>query len=151
MTLAPIPSAIPRASGVVFRRVDDARTLAHFQETAFAGFGLPARAARHFLTEALLATPEFEAVIGYIDGAPACTSALYETASVAGVYWVSTLEAYRCRGLGAAVTWAAVEAGRRRGLALASLQASAMGKPVYEKMGFVVDRQYARFERHEAR
>ncbi len=150
MTLAKIPDEIPRRRDVDLRRVDDAKTLADFQATAFAGFGLPVRGARHFLTEALLATPEFEAIVGYVDGQPACTSALFESAGVAGVYWVSTLEAYRSQGLGAAATWAAVEAGRRRGHRLASLQASAMGKPVYEKMGFAIDRRYARWEKHVA-
>jgi ribosomal protein S18 acetylase RimI-like enzyme len=146
MTLARIPDTPPRCDGVSFRRVDDAKTLDDFSRTAFIGFGLPERAAGHFLTEDLAALPAFEAFVGYVDGQPACTSALFETAGVAGVYWVATLEAHRGRGLGESATWAAVEAGRRRGLPYACLQASAMGRPVYTRMGFEVDRQYVRYE-----
>jgi hypothetical protein len=42
----------------------------------------------------------------------------------------------RRRGYGEALTWAAVAGGQRAGCTIASLQASALGKPVYARMGF---------------
>lgn len=149
MTLAPMPDRTPRQSRVSIRRVDDAKSLDDWSRTAFVGFGLPERAAHLFLTEDLVALPAFEAFVGYVDGQPVCTSSLFESAGVAGVYWVATLEGQRGRGLGETATWAAVEAGRRRGLPCASLQASAMGRPVYTRMGFAVDRQYVRYAQKE--
>jgi hypothetical protein len=146
MSLAAGSRSLPVRSDVVFRAVNDAKGLEDFRQTAFLGFGLPARAAHLFLTEELMAWPGFQALVGYRDGVPACTSALLESQGVAGIYWVATLEAQRRAGLGEAATWAAVAEGRRRGYDRACLQASAMGRPVYARMGFHHDRSYARFE-----
>jgi len=145
MRLAPLTDCSPPRDLVV-RPADDPATLEDFQTTAFSGFGLPAEAGRLFLTEHLTALPGFLALVGYRDGQPVCTSALYTTADVAGIYWVATLEDHRKRGLGEAITWAAVGRGRAGGYRVASLQASAMGRPVYERMGFEHDRSYAFFE-----
>jgi GNAT superfamily N-acetyltransferase len=73
---------------------------------------------------------------GAVGGEVVGTSVLVTTGTVAGIYWVGTLEAHRRRGYGEALTWAAVAAGQRAGCTVASLQASAMGRPVYERMGF---------------
>ncbi len=55
---------------------------------------------------------------------------------VAGIYWVGSLERARGKGLGEATTAAATNAGFELGADLASLQASPMGKPIYERMGY---------------
>jgi predicted acetyltransferase len=55
---------------------------------------------------------------------------------VAGIYWVGSLEQARGKGLGQAVTAAATNAGFELGAEIASLQASPMGKPIYEAMGY---------------
>ena len=68
------------------------------------------------------------------------------TADIAGIYWVATLERFRGRGFGAALTWQAAWAGREQGCRVASLQASQLGQSVYARMGFVHDRDYARFD-----
>jgi GNAT superfamily N-acetyltransferase len=52
------------------------------------------------------------------------------------VGWVGTHPAFRRRGIGRAVTLAAVLAGFDLGAVTMSLQASPMGLPVYAKMGF---------------
>ena len=44
-----------------------------------------------------------------------------------------------------AATWAAIDAGRTWGCDLATLQASAMGLPVYGAMGFRTVERYVRF------
>ncbi len=41
-----------------------------------------------------------------------------------------------------AVTWAALREGFRRGGAFANLQASPMGRPIYERMGFITLTEY---------
>jgi GNAT superfamily N-acetyltransferase len=146
MQLAPLPERVPVRSDITFEPVSNAATLKDFQQTAFLGFGLPAQAAHLFLTEQLVGLPSFRALVGYVAGEPVCTSAVHETAGVAGIYWVATVEAHRKKGLGEAATWAAVAEGRRRGHTLTSLQASVMGKPVYARMGFAHDRSYARYQ-----
>jgi GNAT superfamily N-acetyltransferase len=146
MQLSPIPEPPKTPAGLEIRRVGEAEGLADFQKTAFEGFGLPSAAAPLFLTEHLLPLPGVTLFVGYARGEPVCTSGLVVTAGVAGIYWVATLERFRGRGYGEAVTWQAVAAGREMGCDVASLQASELGRPVYERMGFVNDRDYARFD-----
>ena len=58
-----------------------------------------------------------------------------------GICAVGTLAALRGRGLGTAMTWAAIEIGVGWGYRVAVLQASELGFRVYERMGFrIVDR-----------
>jgi GNAT superfamily N-acetyltransferase len=146
MQLEPIPDGGGVVEGLEIRRVADTATLTDFQNTAFEGFGLPVAAAPLFLTEQLVGLPGVAFFVGYVAAEPACTSALMPTTGVAGIYWVATLERFRGRGFGAALTWQAAWAGREQGCRVASLQASQLGQPVYARMGFVHDRDYARFD-----
>ncbi|AQZ70082.1 hypothetical protein BKM31_03090 [[Actinomadura] parvosata subsp. kistnae] len=82
---------------------------------------------------------------GRLDGRVVGTSVLLDRRGVAGIYVVTTREGYRRRGIGAALTAAALQEGRERGLRVATLQASAMGAPVYRRMGFEVVSAYRMF------
>jgi ribosomal protein S18 acetylase RimI-like enzyme len=146
MLLRPIRNGSKPQSQLRVRPVETREELAQFQVTAFAGFGLPAAAGSQFLTEQLWARPNLRFYLGTIGGEPACTSALVTTESVAGIYWVATLEAFRRRGLGEAITWEAVRGGIDAGCDVASLQASALGEPVYRRMGFETPLHYVHFE-----
>jgi GNAT superfamily N-acetyltransferase len=74
--------------------------------------------------------------VGWRGGDPVATASLVVTGGAAGIYNVTTVQPARGRGIGAAMTAAAVRAGRERGMAIATLQASTMGRPVYERLGF---------------
>ena len=74
--------------------------------------------------------------VAYVGGEPAAVSELFLGGGVAGVHMVATAEAFRRRGLGMALTWTALEEGRRRGMKTGALQASAQGQPLYERLGF---------------
>jgi Acetyltransferase (GNAT) family len=58
------------------------------------------------------------------------------SSEVAIVGWVGTDRAYRRRGIGRAVTLAATNAAFDLGARLVALQASPMGLPIYEKLGY---------------
>lgn len=146
MLMRPIRDGSEPHPQLRIRRVETLEDLAHFQGTAFAGFGLPAAVGSQFLTEQLWARPNLRFYLGTVGGEPACTSALVTTESVAGIYWVATLPAFRGNGLGEAVTWEAVKEGIDAGCDVASLQASAMGRPVYQRMGFETPLHYVHFE-----
>jgi ribosomal protein S18 acetylase RimI-like enzyme len=73
---------------------------------------------------------------GYLDGEPVAVSSLVMTDGLAGVYAVATLPQARNRGIGTAMTLHAMAEGQRRGAKLATLQATSMGRPIYEKIGF---------------
>lgn len=136
MLLDPARDGVTERPGLEIARVQTAAELTAFQETAFEGFGLPVQLGSLFLTEQLMSAPGVDLYLGCVDGAPASTSLLVPSHGVAGVYWVATREAFRRRGLGEALTWAAVRGGVAQGCRVASLQASRMGEPVYERMGF---------------
>jgi ribosomal protein S18 acetylase RimI-like enzyme len=77
-----------------------------------------------------------EHFVGYLHGDPVATVSLVTAGGTAGIYNVTTVEAARGRGIGAAMTVAAARHGAARGFDLATLQASRMGRPVYERLGF---------------
>jgi GNAT superfamily N-acetyltransferase len=143
MVLDRIPSAAPALlAGLEIARVE--------QREDLAGFGLPERAGSAFLTDVMHARDDVEFFLGRLDGEAVATSCLVVSGATAGIYWVATREAARRKGLGEALTWAAVLAGGRRGCDYASLQASVMGRPVYTRMGFASPTAYAKFERPAA-
>jgi hypothetical protein len=141
----PLPAVAPPApAGLAIEEVCTPEQLVAFREAAFRGFGYPVAAAHIFMNERLLAHPNVRLYAGKSDGAVVATSLLVVTGAVAGIYWVGTLEEQRRRGYGAALTWAAVAGGIEAGCRVASLQASALGYPVYARMGFahVLDYQH---------
>ena len=58
---------------------------------------------------------------------------------------MATPPEHRRRGYGEALTAAVLRAGRELGCTTGCLQASNMGKPVYERMGFDTFTQYQLF------
>jgi GNAT superfamily N-acetyltransferase len=84
--------------------------------------------------------------VALVDGIAAGTAATFVTGDVAGIYNVATVPSQRGKGVGAAVTWAAVEAGARAGATVSILQASEAGAPVYERMGFTTPDRYRQFQ-----
>lgn len=142
MLLLELPQGVEEKPGFTVRHIKDRTGLAHFQEAAVEGFSLPEGSGPFILTEQILNLPDCDMFVGYYHGQPACTSMLVRTGPVAGIYWVSTLAEYRNRGFGEAVTRYAIYYGRLRGCEFASLQASNMGRPIYEKIGFDNSYQY---------
>lgn len=86
--------------------------------------------------------------LGRLDGEPVATATLFSTGAVAGIYFVFTLPAARRRGIGAAITAAALRDACNRGARLGVLGASPMGEGVYRRMGF---REYCRIGLYEWR
>jgi GNAT superfamily N-acetyltransferase len=74
--------------------------------------------------------------IAYQDGEAVATSALLLRAGVAGIFAVATIPRARRRGIGALLTLVPLLEARRRGYRVGTLQATPMGFPVYERLGF---------------
>jgi GNAT superfamily N-acetyltransferase len=147
MVLAPIRDESRPIGGLEIREVTTDADLARFQETAFEGFGFPTQAGHLFITEQFLKKPGVKLYLGLMGGEPVCTSSMVPTPGIAGIYWVSTVESHRRRGLGEAITWAVVRAGIENGCPTASLQASEAGEPVYARMGFETPVHYVKYGR----
>jgi GNAT superfamily N-acetyltransferase len=88
--------------------------------------------AGELLTPACL-DESFRVWVGRVDGRPVSTATAFVSDGFVGVYAVATSPEARGRGYGEAVTWAATLC---RPDLPATLQASAMGRPIYERMGF---------------
>ncbi len=136
MTLLDLPDKNPYRGELEIRRVASPQELAQAQVVIETSYSLPAGSGPFVVTERLLKLPDSELFVGYADNQPVCTSMLVKTGPVAGIYWVATLDKFRNQGFGKAITVQSLVAGRNRGCTFASLQASALGKPVYRKLGF---------------
>ena len=130
----------PPVSGLAIRRVtNDAeldtyvRIFAPILSPSPAFTALLVEASRRIGYEAGAAELHF---VGLLEGDPVATVSLITAGGAAGIYNVTTVEHARGRGIGAAMTAAAVDAGHRRGFTTAALQASMMGRSVYEALGF---------------
>ncbi len=74
-----------------------------------------------------------------VDGEPVASSALLPgppASGLAGIFCVGTLEPMRGQGLGTIITEVAMDAARTTGTRVLVLQASDMGRRVYERLGF---------------
>jgi GNAT superfamily N-acetyltransferase len=125
--------------GVDLRRVNSADDAADYWRVAtesYTDIGFPAEIFAFYENHEYLWADGAAAFLAHLDGRPAGISMTIVTHGVAGIYWVGATEEARGRGLGRAMTVAAVSAGLEMGAVSASLQASPMGEPVYRRMGF---------------
>ena len=139
MALHPIPADVAPADGpgdLDIRMVADAAGLEDHLAVVSGGFGLPIEFARQIVPLEEVTLPGFGLFVGYLGDRPVATSLGFTSEGTVGVYNVATLDDARRRGYGAAVTRRAVADGAARGATVAILQSSAMGRPVYEAIGF---------------
>jgi GNAT superfamily N-acetyltransferase len=76
-------------------------------------------------------------VLATLDGEPVACGSLWITGETAGVYNIAVLDRARERGVGYAVTSALLDEARARGCTESVLQATRLGRPVYERLGYV--------------
>jgi ribosomal protein S18 acetylase RimI-like enzyme len=117
-------------------------------KTMSPGYGVSRELAASFTNPVRAGVIDYELYLGRIRSEPVATAGLVLTHGVAGIYLVSTLAPHRRRGHGEAMTWHAVRRGLELGARCASLQPSAMGRALYERMGF---REVGAYRTYEAR
>jgi GNAT superfamily N-acetyltransferase len=71
-----------------------------------------------------------------VDGRPACVLGTVDDGDDCGIYLVATLKERRGLGLARRLLHAALLEARERGLRSSSLQATKLGYPVYERLGY---------------
>jgi GNAT superfamily N-acetyltransferase len=113
---------------------DDLEELWDMQATVF---GMRSDVVRAYLAPSLLRVPGIACFVARLDGRAVSSSLAIEIDESVGVFGVATLPDARGRGVGTAITAAAVDWARDRA-DLAWLQASEDGRRVYERIGFEV-------------
>jgi hypothetical protein len=138
MALRPLPPASTAASASRHEilRVTDGPGVRDLIVTGAAGFGMPVEWVEAVMGESLAAQPGASAYVGYSDGVPVTTGLGIRTDRTIGVYYIATVETARHQGMGTAMTMRIVDDGAIEGCDVAVLQASDMGYPIYERLGF---------------
>jgi GNAT superfamily N-acetyltransferase len=133
------PPVVPDVDvpGLDMRQVTEAGDLAAFQAVQAEVFELDADVAVEFLPPRALEAGGVTFLLARHDGVPCATSAASVSEHGAGIVGVATLPAFRRRGIGRAVTAAAVRAGAAQGADLAWLYPTPMARSLYESLGFV--------------
>jgi hypothetical protein len=118
-------------------RVDDPATLQVFERTVIDAYPFPELAglgAGTFTPPSLLDDDRFQFFLGLADGRPVGTSMAHLGASMSHVEYVAASPSVRGRGYGEAMTWPATLADAE---APSMLIASDLGRPTYERMGYL--------------
>jgi ribosomal protein S18 acetylase RimI-like enzyme len=74
--------------------------------------------------------------IASADGEPAASVVSQDHAGDCSIWWVATTPSARVRGLAAGLMRRALADGRARGCDVTTLQATKLGRPVYERLGY---------------
>ncbi|MDH5243793.1 MAG: GNAT family N-acetyltransferase [Chloroflexota bacterium] len=147
MALHPLPPAgmTPVAVGHEIRRVETAAGVDDHVHAAAEGFEMPRSWLDAIVTVGLAALPGASLYVGYDDDVPVTAGLGIRTGRTIGVYNIATIPAARRRGYGAAMTMRIVDDGAAAGCDVAILQASDMGRPIYERLGFRTVVEYVGF------
>jgi GNAT superfamily N-acetyltransferase len=125
--------------------VEQATDFWHVAVASYSSIGFPPEVFAGYTNHAGLLAENVVAFLALLDGEPVGIAMTMVSHGVAGIYWVGSLEQARGKGIGRAVTVAATNAGFELGADVASLQASPMGKPIYEAMGYETAFDYRMF------
>lgn len=135
-----IPMGEEAPEGVEVLHVEDEGVLATWVDTLARGFGMdePRRAAMARVSSAAGLEPDGPWVrfLGLLEGRPVATSGVFLAGGLAGIINVATVSEARRRGMGTALTLAALGCGFDLGYRVAVLGTSEMGRGIYERMGF---------------
>lgn len=141
--LGTLPDTLPSPEGMSVRIVEEPAMLRQWLHITRVGFELPEPAEEGLfdLFKDLAFALPMQCHLAFLNGQPVGTAQFFLSAGVAGIYNVTCLPEVRGRGIGAAVTYSALNKARRRGYRISILQASHLGYPVYRRLGF---RDYGR-------
>lgn len=126
-------------SDLRIERAASSSDLADYEAVLAGGFGEgppEARWVREMYERIGLDDDGWRHFVGRIDGAPVACATTFFTTDAAGLYFVCTSPDARQRGIGAAISHAALADARDGGRRVGVLGSSPMGQRVYERLGF---------------
>lgn len=121
---------------VAVEQVTSAAAMGDVTALTMAAFEMPAALAEQVTGPHLASNPDLHWIVLRQDGDAVATAMVVVTGDVAGIFNVGVPPAHRRHGHGATATWEAIRLGVEHGARVAVLEASPMGLPVYERMGF---------------
>ena len=138
MALHPMPTepALADLPGHEIRHVTDKAGLEDHISTASMGFDLPEEILRPVMVADLFGHAGVAIYVGYTDGEPVSAGLGMRTGRTVGVFNIATHPSARGRGYGAAMTRRVAADGAAAGCDVATLQASEMRRPIYERLGY---------------
>lgn len=139
--LRALPESDWHPADLIIEEVMDAATLLEWINTNEEAYGaIPTQVdAAYIAVELSLgfsAHQPYRRFLGRLNGAPVATAALFLGGGVAGLYAVACVGAARERGIGSAISLAALREARARGYRAAVLESSPSGFNVYSRLGF---------------
>jgi GNAT superfamily N-acetyltransferase len=139
--------ALASVSGLSIKHVTNQKDLRQWTDTLLSGFDLPLRESEACceLYLPLGFDLPLRHYLGIWNGRPVATSQLFLGEGVAGMYCVATIPEARRHGIGAAMSMKPMLEAREIGYRIGTLQASPLGAPVYQRMGF---RKHAQFSHY---
>ena len=147
MVLSTLPEWVPDVLGLRVKRIQDVAGFETFADTAGSNAGHNAQLVETFLGGGIIEEPDVALLLGLLDGTPVATSISIRSGDLVGVYNVGTAEPARRRGVGWAMTAAAILAGAEAGAITATLQSSPMAQSMYAAHGFRTLLHYRLFRR----
>lgn len=116
-----------------------------FIAVATSVFGMPHEIAEQVYQAAFEAASN-RLFLARVASQPAACGQLVQSEDVAGVYTIGVTEKFRRQGIGEAMSWQVLRAGREAGCHVGVLESSEMAFSLYEKMGFETVVTYHHFE-----
>ena len=141
------PADVPEVTGppgLAIHELVRPETLTDYVTTYAGPLGIdPGQVARVVECERDFAYPEVVRLAGSLDGKIVGTCTLSLGTEVAALYCIATDPEHRRSGIATALTLAALRLAREAGRTVVTLQASAAGQPVYQRIGFETVGGYA--------
>jgi ribosomal protein S18 acetylase RimI-like enzyme len=142
---APLPDK-PEDGSVQVRVIEERQGAVDFADVTVASYkslGLPEETGKKmFAAPERMLKPHIVPVVAYDHGVPVSAAMALMSHGIAGIYWVGTVETHRRRGLAELCTRIAGNRAFAMGATRVVLQASHMGEPVYQGMGY---REFTRY------
>ena len=126
-------SALPREAQLEIVTVKTSSGASLWSQTASEAFGYSVDAA---VVGNLVGLPEITLYLGFLPEGLAGTALLCTHHGVAGLHMAGTRPKHRRKGVARGMMTHLIGKARERGLGHATLQASAMGEPLYTQLGF---------------
>lgn len=130
----------PAPPDLVIERVRDTPMLHRWARAFTAGFGYPSDVGHYFLTAfsglGLEVQSPLAHYLGLVAGEPVATASAFLGAGVVGIYGVTTVPAWQRKGIGTAMTLAALRDAQVFGYRFGILHAEPAGLSLYRRLGF---------------